>query len=68
VQLADQLKTPIRGDIKYGSSQRNDDTNINLHARSLEFLHPVKKEQVKITAQVPREDQIWGLFHEMEEW
>jgi len=68
VQLADQLNCPIRGDLKYGSQQRNEDTNINLHARSLEFIHPVKKEPVKIVAQVPREDQIWGLFHEMEEW
>jgi len=68
VQLADQLKTPIRGDVKYGSRHRNEDSNINLHARSLEFLHPVKKEPVKIVAQVPREDQVWGLFHEMEEW
>lgn len=68
VQLADQLNAPIRGDLKYGSKQRNDDGNINLHSRSLEFLHPVKKEQVKIIAPVPREDQLWGLFHEMEEW
>lgn len=68
VQLADQLGTPIRGDIKYGSRMRNEDTNINLHARTLEFTHPVKKTPVKITAQIPREDQIWGLFHEMEEW
>ncbi len=68
VQLADQLKTPIRGDLKYGDRNRNEDGNINLHSRSLEFLHPVKKEQVKIIAPVPREDQLWGLFHEMEEW
>lgn len=68
VQLADQLKTPIRGDLKYGDRNRNEDGNINLHSRSLEFLHPVKKEQVKIVAPVPREDQLWGLFHEMEEW
>ncbi|MEM9930807.1 MAG: RNA pseudouridine synthase, partial [Bacteroidota bacterium] len=68
VQLADQLKTPIRGDLKYGDRNRNEDGNINLHSRSLSFIHPVKKEEVKIVAPVPREDQLWGLFHEMEEW
>ncbi len=68
VQLADQLDAPIRGDLKYGDRNRNEDGNINLHSRSLEFMHPVKKELVKIIAPVPREDQLWGLFHEMEEW
>lgn len=68
VQLADQLGCPIRGDIKYGARSRNEDGNINLHARVLEFTHPVKKTPVRVEAPVPREDQIWGLFHEMEEW
>ncbi|MEO0733744.1 MAG: RluA family pseudouridine synthase [Bacteroidota bacterium] len=68
VQLADQLQTPIRGDLKYGNRNRNEDGNINLHSRSLEFIHPVKKEPVKITAPVPEEDQIWQLFADMEEW
>ena len=53
VQLAQQLGCPIRGDLKYGFRQANEDGNINLHSRSLEFLHPVKKEQVKITAELP---------------
>ena len=68
VQLADQLGVPIRGDLKYGSRARNEDGNINLHARALEFVHPVKKEPVRITAEVPREDQIWQLFRGTEEW
>ena len=68
VQLAEQLDVPIRGDLKYGSRARNEDGNINLHSRSLSFQHPVTKEAVRITAPVPDEDQIWQLFHGMEEW
>lgn len=68
VQLADQLKTPIRGDLKYGSRLRNEDGQINLHSRSLEFQHPVKKEPVKIEAPIPERDQLWQLFSEMTDW
>jgi 23S rRNA pseudouridine1911/1915/1917 synthase len=66
VQLAQQLGTPIRGDLKYGFRQANEDGNINLHSRRLEFQHPVKKEPVTITAELPRGDQIWGLFRDIE--
>ena len=66
VQLAQQLDCPIRGDLKYGFRQPNEDGNINLHSRSLEFLHPVKKEQVRIVADAPRDDQIWQLFRGIE--
>ncbi|NJB85444.1 23S rRNA pseudouridine1911/1915/1917 synthase [Lewinella marina] len=62
VQLAQQLDSPIRGDLKYGFRQANEDGNINLHSRSLEFLHPVKKEHVRIVAEPPRQDQMWQLF------
>ncbi len=68
VQLADQLKTPIRGDLKYGSRLRNEDGQINLHSRSLSFLHPVKKEKVSIEAPIPEQDQLWQLFSELTEW
>lgn len=67
VQLAQQLGCPIRGDLKYGFRQANEDGNINLHGRSLEFLHPVRKEQVRIVAAVPEEDQLWQLFAGIEE-
>ena len=62
VQLAQQLDCPIRGDLKYGYRQPNEDGNINLHSRKLEFLHPVKQEHVRITAEIPRQDQVWQLF------
>ncbi len=50
---------PIKGDLKYGSPRSNPDGGINLHARKLEFIHPVIKEKVEITAPVPQNDAVW---------
>ncbi len=63
VQLS-KLGTPIRGDIKYGDNRPNDDASIYLHCRSLQFVHPVKKEPVYIEAEIPSVFQ-WQLFAEM---
>lgn len=52
---------PIRGDIKYGFPQPNDDGNIHLHCRSLSFVHPVKQETVVIKADPP-DDDVWRIF------
>lgn len=60
VQLA-SMNCPIVGDLKYGFETANADTSICLHARQLEFIHPVKKEPVKITAELPR-NEFWKLF------
>ncbi|MGJ8684326.1 MAG: RluA family pseudouridine synthase [Nonlabens sp.] len=49
----------IKGDLKYGARRSNKDGSIHLHARQLEFIHPVKKEPVKIIAPVPTGDAIW---------
>jgi len=60
-QIRCQLTTigcHIKGDLKYGAKRSNKDASIHLHARHLEFIHPVKKEPVKITAPVPN-DPIW---------
>ena len=50
---------PIKGDLKYGSPRSNPDGGINLHARKLEFIHPVTKENIEITAPVPQNDAVW---------
>jgi len=50
---------PIKGDLKYGSPRSNPDGGINLHARKLEFIHPVTKEKLEIIAPVPQNDAIW---------
>lgn len=49
---------PIKGDLKYGFQRSNPDGGISLHARYLEFIHPVKKEPLRIEAAVP-EDPLW---------
>ena len=51
----------IKGDLKYGSRRSNNDASIHLHARSLEFTHPVKNEPVKIIADPP-EESLWNYF------
>ena len=59
-QLA-AIGCPIKGDLKYGFDRSNDDGSISLHARMLEFTHPVKQETVRIVAQVPP-DALWQFF------
>lgn len=54
-----KIGVPIKGDLKYGSARSNPDGGIHLHARALEFLHPVTKELLKITAPVPKNDAVW---------
>ncbi|WP_435622593.1 RluA family pseudouridine synthase [Flagellimonas sp.] len=50
----------IKGDLKYGAERSNPNGSIHLHARSLEFEHPVKKEPLKFIA-VPPKDSLWKL-------
>jgi len=52
VQLA-SIGCVIVGDLKYGAREPNFDESICLHARQLEFIHPVKKEPVNLLAKVP---------------
>jgi 23S rRNA pseudouridine1911/1915/1917 synthase len=59
-QLA-KIGCPVKGDLKYGYPRSNEDGSICLFARRLEFIHPVKKEKISITAHFPRGD-VWKLF------
>ena len=59
-----KIGVPIKGDLKYGSARSNPDGGIHLHARQLEFLHPVTKENIKITAPVPQNDAVWKACEE----
>lgn len=52
------INCPIKGDLKYGFPRSNKDAGIHLHARKIEFIHPVSKEVIKITAPTPN-DPIW---------
>ena len=52
------LGSPIKGDIKYGSRRTNKDGSISLHAKEIKFIHPIKKEEITITAPLPK-NEIW---------
>ena len=66
-QIRVQLSTlgcPIVGDNKYGYPRGSLHNSISLHARKLEFIHPIKKEPVLIIAPVPK-DGFWERFEGM---
>lgn len=60
VQLS-SLGCPIVGDNKYGYPRGSLHNSISLHARRLQFIHPIKKEPVEITAPLPK-DGFWDKF------
>jgi len=60
VQLREQ-ELYIKGDLKYGFPRSNRDKGIHLHARKVEFIHPVKKTPVSIIADPP-DDVVWNEF------
>ena len=49
---------PIKGDLKYGAKRSNPDGGICLHAKKVEFEHPVTHEHVVIEAPIPN-DKLW---------
>ena len=48
----------IKGDLKYGAKRPNANGSIHLHARSLRFIHPTKKEEIEFIAPYP-DDVLW---------
>lgn len=62
VQLS-HIGCPIKGDLKYGYARSNPNAGISLHARRIEFTHPVSKDIIEITAPVP-DDKIWKFFEQ----
>jgi 23S rRNA pseudouridine1911/1915/1917 synthase len=54
-----KIGVPIKGDLKYGAPRSNPDGGISLHARKLQFIHPVTKENIEIVAPVPQNDAVW---------
>ena len=63
-QLA-EIGCPVKGDLKYGFPRSNQDASIHLHARSIEFVHPVKSEKLVIVAPLPN-DPVWNYFSALE--
>lgn len=65
-QIRVQLSTigcPIKGDLKYGDRRSNPDGSISLMARSIEFIHPVSRKPIKVTANPPQ-DNLWRALTE----
>ncbi|WP_040253909.1 RluA family pseudouridine synthase [Psychroserpens mesophilus] len=58
VQLS-SIGSPIKGDLKYGFDRSNKDASISLHARRLQFTHPVSNEPIDVIAPLP-DDPIWN--------
>lgn len=54
-----KIGIPIKGDLKYGAPRSNPDGGISLHARKLNFIHPVTKEEIEIVAPLPKNDKVW---------
>jgi 23S rRNA pseudouridine1911/1915/1917 synthase len=49
----------IKGDLKYGAKRSNTDASISLIAKQITFIHPVRKEEINITAPCPKTN-IWN--------
>lgn len=65
-QIRTQLSAigcPIKGDVKYGARRANPDQSIHLHAWSLQFIHPVRHQNLLIIAEPPA-DSLWHLVKE----
>ncbi len=60
VQLSN-IDCRIKGDVKYGAKRTNKDGSIHLLARSISFVHPVKKEEIEIVCNPPI-DPLWNEF------
>ena len=66
-QIRSQLSaigSQIKGDLKYGAPRSNRDGGISLHARSIKFIHPVKKEEVFVVAPIP-DDKIFSYLYQI---
>ena len=48
----------IKGDVKYGAKRANKDKSICLHAKNIEFIHPITKSKISLDANPP-ESNIW---------
>jgi len=65
-QLA-KMGCPIKGDLKYGFPRSNPNGSISLHARSVEFIHPVSKLKISLTAPVPTDDKLWDTMEKLQQ-
>lgn len=62
VQLS-KIGCTVKGDLKYGDKRSNPDGSISLHARRIQFVHPVSGKTIDVTAPVP-EDNLWKALEQ----
>lgn len=60
-QLA-AIGCPIKGDVKYGFNRTNEGGFIHLHSYQLDFIHPIKKEEIHLRALPLSNDPVWSFF------
>lgn len=56
-----KMGCPIKGDLKYGAPRSNPDGSICLHARKIQFIHPVSKKEIFLEAPLPQ-GNLWSSF------
>ena len=56
------IGSSIKGDLKYGFARTNPGGFIHLHSYSLRFVHPIKQEEVIISAAPISNDPVWKFF------
>jgi 23S rRNA pseudouridine1911/1915/1917 synthase len=59
-----KIGSPIKGDLKYGAERSNTDGSICLHARRIQFEHPVSRVPIDVVAPVPNE-RLWRSAEDM---
>lgn len=63
VQLS-SIGHPIKGDLKYGAKRSNPDGSISLRANHIQFIHPVSKQNIDVTAPLPDSDPLWAILYD----
>lgn len=63
VQLSN-IGCPIKGDLKYGARRSNTGGGISLLARNINFIHPVSKQLIDLTAPLPSSEPLWKILTE----
>ena len=56
-----EIGFPILGDLKYGSKRSNKYGGIYLHAREVNFIHPISKKEIIIKADPPISG-LWSAY------
>lgn len=56
------IGSPIKGDLKYGFNRSNEGGFIHLHSFQLNFIHPIKQEELTLQAYPISTDAVWSYF------